>query len=148
MTNLINRNQVVENGVTGSQPENQISKVRLTDWAKSKNRAGNRLPSRIPTPRKRYCMSYFFVQWYRAWLIDARQTGEKVLPADKEDYLVVKSRGRISFMNKEWIAVCERSLCGDLNALLHIAVIFTTHRKRNVVIFYINFSFMKVFKKN
>ena len=26
--------------------------------------------------------------------------GDKLLPADKEDYLVVKSRGRISFMNK------------------------------------------------
>ena len=48
---------------------------------------------------------------------------------------------------KKWIAVCGRPLCGDLNALLHIAVIFTTHRKRNVVIFYINFTFMKVFKK-
>ena len=46
-------------------------------------------------------MNYVFVQWYRAWLIDARQTGENVFPADKEDYLVVKSRGRISFMNKQ-----------------------------------------------
>ena len=27
---------------------------------------------------------------------------------------------------KKWIAVCGRPLCGDLNALLHIAVIFTT----------------------
>ena len=49
---------------------------------------------------------------------------------------------------KKWIAVCGRPLCGGLNALLHIAVVFTTHRKRNVVIFYINFSFMEVFKKN
>ena len=48
---------------------------------------------------------------------------------------------------KKLITVCERLLCGDLNALLHIAVIFTTHRKRNVVIFYISFSFMKVFIK-
>ena len=31
--------------------------------------------------------------------------------------------------------------------LFFITVIFTMHRKRNVVIFYINFSFMKVFKK-
>ena len=27
--------------------------------------------------------------------------GDKLFPADKEDYLVVKSRGRISFMNKQ-----------------------------------------------
>ena len=39
------------------------------------------------------------------------------------------------------------SLCGGLNALLHIAVTFTTHRKRNVTICYIMFSFMKVFKE-
>ena len=31
--------------------------------------------------------------------------------------------------------------------LFFITVIFTMHRKRNVVIFYINFSFMKVFNK-
>ena len=30
---------------------------------------------------------------------------------------------------KKWITVCGRPLCGGLNALLHIAVIFTTHRK-------------------
>ena len=48
---------------------------------------------------------------------------------------------------KKWIAVSGHPLCGGLNALLHIAVIFTMHRKRNVVNFYINFSFMKVFKK-
>ena len=47
---------------------------------------------------------------------------------------------------KKWIAACGRPLCGGLNALLHIAAIFTTRRKRNVVNFYINFSFMKVFK--
>ena len=49
---------------------------------------------------------------------------------------------------KKRIGVCGRPLCGDLNALLYIAVIFTTHGKRNVINFYINFSFMKVFKKN
>ena len=48
--------------------------VRLTGWTKRKRRAGNRLPSRISAPRKRYRMSYFSVQWYRAWLIDARET--------------------------------------------------------------------------
>ena len=31
--------------------------------------------------------------------------------------------------------------------LFFMTVIFTMHRKRNVVIFYINFSFMKVFNK-
>ena len=40
---------------------------------------------------------------------------------------------------KKWIAVCAGPLCGGLNALLHIAGLFTTHRKRNVVIFYITF---------
>ena len=30
MTSLINQNQVSENPVTGSEPEGQISKVRLT----------------------------------------------------------------------------------------------------------------------
>ena len=44
--------------------------------------------------------------------------------------------------------MCGSPLCDGLNALLYIAVIFTTHRERKVVIFYINFSFMKVFKKN
>ena len=39
-------------------------------------------------------------------------------------------------------------LCGGLNVLLHIAVIFTMHRRRNLVIFYINFSCIKVFKGN
>ena len=43
--------------------------------------------------------------------------------------------------------MCGRPLCGGLNALLRIAVIVTTHRKRNVVNFYINVSFMKVFNK-
>ena len=32
----------------------------LTGWTKGKRRAENRLPSRIPKPRKRYRMSYFF----------------------------------------------------------------------------------------
>ena len=41
---------------------------------KRKRRAGNRLPSWIPTPWKRYRMSYFFIQWHRDWLIDARET--------------------------------------------------------------------------
>ena len=48
---------------------------------------------------------------------------------------------------KKLIAVSGHPLRGGLNALLHIAVIFTIHRKRNMVSFYINFSFMKVFKK-
>ena len=48
---------------------------------------------------------------------------------------------------KNWIAVCGRPLWDDLNALFHIAVIFTTHKERNAVMFYINFSIMKVFKK-
>ena len=101
MTSLINRNQVVENRVTGSGPESQILKVPLTGWTKRKRRAGNRLPSSIPMSWKIYRMSYFFVQWYRAWLIDTRETcGDKLFPADKEDYLVVKSRGHISFINK------------------------------------------------
>ena len=44
--------------------------------------------------------------------------------------------------------MCGRPLCGGLNAFLHIAVISdVSHRKRNVVIFYIHFPFMKVFKK-
>ena len=34
----------------------------LTGWTKGKRRAGNRLPSRMPKPRKRYRMSYFSVQ--------------------------------------------------------------------------------------
>ena len=33
--------------------------------------------------------------WYQ------ENCGDKLFPADKEDYLVVKSRGRISFMNKQ-----------------------------------------------
>ena len=49
---------------------------------------------------------------------------------------------------KKWITVCGGPLCGGLNALLHISVIFTTHRKTNVVIFYVNFSFTKVSKEN
>ena len=49
---------------------------------------------------------------------------------------------------KKWIVVCGGPLYSGLNALLHIAFIFTTHGKRNVVIFYINFSFIKVFKEN
>ena len=49
---------------------------------------------------------------------------------------------------KKWIALYGGTFCGALNALLHIAVIFTTHRKRNVAIFNINFSFIKVFKEN
>ena len=48
---------------------------------------------------------------------------------------------------KKWIAVCGRPLCGDLNALLHIAVIFTTHRKRNVVICYKYFLYESFQKK-
>ena len=74
MTTLINQNQLVENRVTESGPESQILKVRLTGCTKMKRKAGNRLPFRIPTPRKRSCVSYFSVQWYRAWLIDARET--------------------------------------------------------------------------
>ena len=49
---------------------------------------------------------------------------------------------------KKWIAVGGRPLCGGLNAVLHIAVIFKMHGKRNVVIFCIIFSFIKVLKKN
>ena len=44
---------------------------------------------------------------------------------------------------RKWIAVYP--LCGGLNTLLDIAVIFTTQRKRNV--FYINSFFRKVFKE-
>ena len=44
--------------------------------------------------------------------------------------------------------MCGDPLCGGLNALLQIAFIFTTRTKRNVVIFYISFSFIKVFKEN
>ena len=74
MIRLINENQVVGNRVTG--PEGQISKVYLTGYTKKKKKAGNRLTSRIPAPRKRYRMSYFSVQWCRAWLIDVRETVE------------------------------------------------------------------------
>ena len=52
-----------------------------------------------------------------------------------------------NLLTKKWIAVCGRTLCGGLNALLYVAVIFITHRKTNMVIFYIIFSFMKVFLK-
>ena len=74
MTRLINENQVVGNRLTG--PEGQISKVCLTGYTKKKKKARNRLTSRIPAPRKRYRMSYFSVQWCRAWLIDVRETVE------------------------------------------------------------------------
>ena len=36
---------------------------------------------------------------------------------------------------EKWIAVSGGPLCGGLNGLLDISVIFTKHRKRNVVIF-------------
>ena len=98
MTSLINQNQVVENRVIESRPESQILKVCLTGWTKRKKKAGNRLTSRIQTLRKRYRKSYFFVQWYHAWLIDAR--GYAVSSGQRR-YLVVKSRGRIRFMNKQ-----------------------------------------------
>ena len=49
---------------------------------------------------------------------------------------------------KKWIAVCGGPLYGGLNALLHIAVIFITHRRRNVVIFHIYISLLKVFKED
>ena len=52
----------------------QISKVQLTGCTKMKAKGGIRLPSMIPTTRKRYRMSYFFVQCYHSWLIDARKT--------------------------------------------------------------------------
>ena len=52
----------------------QISKVQLASWTKMKAKPGNRLPSMILTTQKRYRMSYFFVQCYCAWLIDARET--------------------------------------------------------------------------
>ena len=71
MISLLNRNQVVENQVTGSRPESQILKVRLTGWTR---KAGNSLPSRRPTPGKRYRKSCFCVQWYTAWFINARET--------------------------------------------------------------------------
>ena len=74
MTNLTNQNQVAESRVTGSGPESQILKVRLTSWTKRKRKAGNHLPSKIPTPQKRCRMSYFSVQWYRDWLIDSMET--------------------------------------------------------------------------
>ena len=43
--------------------------------------------------------------------------------------------------------MCGSPLCVGLNVLLHIAVIFTMHR-RNVVVFHTNFCFIKVFKGN
>ena len=48
---------------------------------------------------------------------------------------------------KKWIAVGGGPLYGGLNALLHI-VIFTTHGRRNVVIFHIPFPVLKDFKEN
>ena len=42
--------------------------------AKRKIKAGNHLPSRILAPRKRYRMSYSFVDWYSAWFINVRKT--------------------------------------------------------------------------
>ena len=42
-------------------------------------------------------MSYFSVQWYRTWI----NCGDKLFQADKEDYLVVKLPGLVSFMNKQ-----------------------------------------------
>ena len=47
-------------------------------------------------------MSYFSVKCYPTWLIDARENvGGKLFSADKENYIVVKSSDRISFMNKQ-----------------------------------------------
>ena len=47
---------------------------------------------------------------------------------------------------KKWIAVCGGPLYSGLNALLYIAVTFTTHRNEAIV--HVSFSFLKVFKEN
>ena len=44
-------------------------------------------------------------------------------------------------------AVCEVPFYGGLNVLLHVAVVFTRHGRRNVVIFHIFFFLFKSFQR-
>ena len=96
MTSLINPNQVIENRVSGSALESQISKVSLTGWTKRKRRTGNRLLSNAPEK-----ISYdIFSRSMVPRLVNRCQVncGDKLFPADKEDYLVMKLRACIGFM--------------------------------------------------
>ena len=92
---------------SGSKPSDR-KRTRNPDFEspfdrldKNENECRKSFMFQNPNPRKRYCMSHLSVQWHRALLTDARENVGICYFSDKEDYLVVKSRGCIKFMNKE-----------------------------------------------
>ena len=101
MTSLINRNQVVEN-----RDRNQTRKPDLES-------AFDRLYKKEKESRKSFTFQdpnapekIWYELFFRSMvprLVNRCQgnCGDELFPADNEDYVVVKSRGCISFMNKQ-----------------------------------------------
>ena len=101
MTSFINQNQVVKNLMIGIGSESQISKVHWAAEQKGKEEQKIVTFQDSKDPEK---ISYkLFFRSLVPRLVSQCQgnCGNNLFPADKENYLVMKSRGCISFMNKQ-----------------------------------------------
>ena len=88
--------------MTGSGPENQISKVRLISYKKREKERMKWFTFQDPNaPEKISCELFFRSMVPRLVNRCQGKCGDKLFSAGKEDYLVVKSREGFSAMNNQ-----------------------------------------------
>ena len=121
MTSLINRNQVVE------KPSDK-KRTRKTDFESAFDRLDKKgkesrksFTSQDPNALEQISNELYFRSMVPR-LVNRCQgnCGDKLFPDDKENYLVEKSRGRISFMNEQGqmdSKLCPLYIYFKLNAL-------------------------------
>ena len=101
MTSLINRNQVVENRDRNQtrKPDFESAFDRLYKKEKESRKS---FTFQDPNAPEKIWYELFFRSMVPR-LVNRCQgnCGDELFPADNEDYVVVKSRGCISFMNKQ-----------------------------------------------